>query len=88
MMLIEEAKQRESNGIQKKHNIRLIANAAGGLLPSVAEDLRNTFGRSTIILPSYGMTECMPISCPPSNYQVLSQPMGEGAVVRDRSTLS
>jgi hypothetical protein len=36
-------------------NIRFIANAAGGLLPVLAEGLRDTF-RATI-LTSYGMTE-------------------------------
>lgn len=35
--------------------IRLICNAAGGLLPSLAIDLKSTF--KAIILPSYGMTE-------------------------------
>lgn len=35
--------------------IRLVCNAAGGLLPSLACQLRDTFG--SIVLPSYGMTE-------------------------------
>jgi hypothetical protein len=35
--------------------IRMICNAAGGLLPTLAEELRDTFGGATI-LPSYGMT--------------------------------
>lgn len=47
---------------------RLICNAAGGLLPSLAEQLLNTF-RCTV-LPSYGMTECMPISTPPLDYRL------------------
>ncbi|KAH9846200.1 acetyl-CoA synthetase-like protein [Lenzites betulinus] len=46
--------------------IRMIANAAGGLLPSLAVQLRDTFG--AVILPSYGMTECMPIASPPTTY--------------------
>ncbi len=33
---------------------RLICNAAGGLLPVLAEELKNTFGAT--ILPSYGST--------------------------------
>ena len=49
-------------------NMRLICNAAGGLLPSLACTLRDTF--NCIVLPSYGMTECMPISSPPLNYQL------------------
>lgn len=53
--------------LQKAH-FRLICNAAGGLLPSLAEQLRNTF-RCTV-LPSYGMTECMPISTPPLSYEL------------------
>eukprot|EP00026_Physarum_polycephalum_P000199 Phypoly_transcript_00199.p1 GENE.Phypoly_transcript_00199~~Phypoly_transcript_00199.p1 ORF type:complete len:1729 (+),score=274.19 Phypoly_transcript_00199:185-5371(+) len=70
MMLIEEAKRRKAEKIRLRHRIRIIANAAGGLLPSIAEELRNTFGANSIILPSYGMTECMPISCPPSGYKL------------------
>lgn len=35
--------------------IRLACNAAGGLLPSLACQLRDTF--NCIVLPSYGMTE-------------------------------
>ncbi|KAJ6481523.1 acetyl-CoA synthetase-like protein, partial [Mycena vitilis] len=46
--------------------IRMIANAAGGLLPSLAVELRDTFG--AVVLPSYGMTECMPITTPPPTY--------------------
>ena len=35
--------------------LRMIANAAGGLLPSMARELRQTFNAN--VLPSYGMTE-------------------------------
>ncbi|KAJ7230643.1 acetyl-CoA synthetase-like protein [Mycena pura] len=48
--------------------IRMIANAAGGLLPSLAVSLKSTF--EAVILPSYGMTECMPIASPPITYQL------------------
>ncbi|MCJ1437717.1 hypothetical protein MMC27_007104 [Xylographa pallens] len=51
-----------------RSQIRLVCNAAGGLLPSLALQLRTTF--ECIVLPSYGMTECMPISTPPLNYQL------------------
>jgi acyl-CoA synthetase (AMP-forming)/AMP-acid ligase II len=44
--------------------LRMIANAAGDLLPSLAIQLCDTFGAN--VLPAYGMTECMPISSPPS----------------------
>ncbi|KAJ7753545.1 acetyl-CoA synthetase-like protein [Mycena metata] len=48
--------------------MRMICNAAGGLLPSLAVDLQTTF--QAVILPSYGMTECMPIASPPITYQL------------------
>lgn len=57
----------------KKSQIRLICNAAGGLLPSLAIQLRETFSSKSVectVLPSYGMTECMPISTPPLNYRL------------------
>jgi len=37
-------------------SIKMIANAAGGLLPSLAVQLKETFG-DCAVLPSYGMTE-------------------------------
>ncbi|KAK7056427.1 hypothetical protein VNI00_002982 [Paramarasmius palmivorus] len=49
--------------------IRMICNAAGGLLPSLARELKGRF-EGAIILPSYGMTECMPIASPPTTYQL------------------
>jgi acyl-coenzyme A synthetase/AMP-(fatty) acid ligase len=58
--------------------LRMIANAAGGLLPSLAFELRDTFHAN--ILPSYGMTECMPISSPPAMYQ-LEKPGTSGVAV-------
>lgn len=48
--------------------IQMICNAAGGLLPSLAKELRAVFRCS--VLPSYGMTECMPIASPPVTYQL------------------
>ena len=59
-------------------NLRMIANAAGGLLPSLAQELRRVFGAN--VLPSYGMTECMPISSPPSTYE-LEKPGTSGVAV-------
>ena len=50
-------------------NIRLIANAAGGLLPVLAKRLAKTFPNATV-MPSYGMTECMPIAAPPVAYKL------------------
>ncbi|KAG7094621.1 putative NRPS-like protein biosynthetic cluster [Marasmius oreades] len=49
--------------------IRMICNAAGGLLPSLALDLKERFA-GAVVLPSYGMTECMPIASPPKTYQL------------------
>ncbi|KAL0060241.1 hypothetical protein AAF712_012996 [Marasmius tenuissimus] len=49
--------------------IRMICNAAGGLLPSLALDLKERFD-GAVVLPSYGMTECMPIASPPTTYQL------------------
>ncbi|KAJ6465986.1 AMP-dependent synthetase and ligase [Mycena vulgaris] len=57
--------------------IRMICNAAGGLLPSLAAELQITF--RAVILPSYGMTECMPIASPPITYQ-LDRPGCSGIV--------
>ena len=50
------------------HKLRFICNAAGDLLPSTAERLRARFDAT--ILPGYGMTECMPITCPPLDYRL------------------
>jgi acyl-CoA synthetase (AMP-forming)/AMP-acid ligase II/acetyltransferase-like isoleucine patch superfamily enzyme len=63
---------------QIRPNLRMIANAAGGLLPSLAVQLQNTFHAN--ILPSYGMTECMPISSPPATYN-LEKPGTSGVAV-------
>ena len=60
-------------------SLRMIANAAGGLLPSLAEKMRD-FYQGAAVLPSYGMTECMPISSPPANYN-LSKPGTSGIPV-------
>ena len=62
----------------KAFRLKMIANAAGGLLPSLAQELRQTF--QAAVLPSYGMTECMPISSPPANYD-LSKPGTSGVPV-------
>ena len=53
-------------------SVRFIANAAGGLLPILAETLQKEF--DCIILTSYGMTECMPISSPSQEYRL--RPIG------------
>ena len=50
-------------------HMRFIANAAGALSPSLASALQQTFSKA-VILTSYGMTECMPISTPPQSYRL------------------
>ncbi|KKA26603.1 hypothetical protein TD95_003413 [Thielaviopsis punctulata] len=57
-----------SDAVRDKSRFRLICNAAGGLLPTLAGELQAMF--HCTILPSYGMTECMPISTPPLTYQL------------------
>lgn len=52
-MILAEAKLRPE--ALKKSCIRLACNAAGGLLPSLAYQLRDAF--KCVVLPSYGMTE-------------------------------
>ena len=54
----------------------MVGNAASGLPPNIATQMRSTFG--AVILPSYGMTECMPISSPPTSYE-LQKPGTSGA---------
>lgn len=58
--------------------LRMIANAAGGLLPSLARELQHAFHAN--VLPSYGMTECMPITSPPANFR-LEKPGTSGVAV-------
>lgn len=54
---VEEAASRaKSETLPTNPGIRFIANAAGALLPALAERMKTTFNCS--ILPGYGMTEC------------------------------
>ena len=48
-------------------DVRLLCNAAGPLLPSLALELQRVFSGAAV-LPCYGMTECMPIAAPPPSY--------------------
>ncbi|OJJ84711.1 uncharacterized protein ASPGLDRAFT_170616 [Aspergillus glaucus CBS 516.65] len=63
-MILGEAEHRPD--AVKQSVIQFICNAGGGLPPTLAVQLRDTF--RCVILPSYGMTECMPIAAPPKNY--------------------
>eukprot|EP01035_Chromulina_nebulosa_P020495 gene20495-26589_t len=42
-------------------SVRFVANAAGGLLPTLADSLKSTF--DCVVLTSYGMTEWFVIIC-------------------------
>ncbi|KAJ5632069.1 NRPS-like protein biosynthetic cluster [Penicillium lividum] len=63
-MILGEAKHRPE--AVKQSAIEFICNAGAGLPPTLAVQLHDTF--HSVILPSYGMTECMPIAAPPKNY--------------------
>ncbi len=62
--ILQEGERRPDSA----HRLRFICNAAGALLPSTADRLRGRFDAA--ILPGYGMTECMPIACPPLDYRL------------------
>lgn len=62
--ILQEGEQRPGSA----YSLRFICNAAGDLLPSTADRLRARFDAT--ILPGYGMTECMPIACPPLDYRL------------------
>ncbi|KAJ5565415.1 hypothetical protein N7513_001657 [Penicillium frequentans] len=63
-MILGEAKHRPE--AVKQSVIKFICNAGAGLPPTLAAQLHDTF--HSVILPSYGMTECMPIAAPPKDY--------------------
>lgn len=67
-ILLQAEQRRSTNSDLSTSSIRFIANAAGGLLPVLALGLKATF--KCLILTSYGMTECMPISTPPPEYNL------------------
>jgi acyl-CoA synthetase (AMP-forming)/AMP-acid ligase II len=66
-------------GPRPPNRIRLVANAAGPLLPAATDSLRACFPNAAV-LPCYGMTECMPITCPPPGY-ALERPGSCGQAV-------
>ncbi|KAI9204256.1 uncharacterized protein BJ171DRAFT_459609 [Polychytrium aggregatum] len=66
--ILQEGRQRFTGAKKVPTSIRMICNAGGGLLPSLAVELREYFGCT--VLPSYGMTECMPATTPPLNYKL------------------
>lgn len=58
----------QSKSVGATIRLRLVANAAAALPHALAVKLRSTF--HAVVLPSYGMTECMPISTPPTDYRL------------------
>ena len=79
---------RDNNNVR---SIRFIANAAGALLPILAEELKRIFP-SAVILTSYGMTECMPISTPSQSYKMdpvgtSGLPTGPDIIITDEEHL-
>ena len=62
--ILSEYNRREERNTTCCWKLRMVTNAAGGLLESLALQLQDTFFNA-VILPSYGMTECMPISSSP-----------------------
>ncbi|UJR19403.1 hypothetical protein I4U23_022533 [Adineta vaga] len=66
--ILQTKESRQASGNDTETVLRMICNAGGGLLPSMAQQLQRAF--KTVILPCYGMTECMPISCPSLDYQL------------------
>ncbi|KAJ5164257.1 AMP-dependent synthetase/ligase [Penicillium coprophilum] len=65
-MILAEAEHRPD--AVKQSAIQFICNAGGGLPPTLAVQLHDLF--HCTVLPSYGMTECMPIAAPPRDYKL------------------
>ncbi|CAI7564259.1 unnamed protein product [Penicillium crustosum] len=75
-MILAEAEHRPD--AVKQSVIKFICNAGGGLPPTLAVQLHDVF--HCVVLPSYGMTECMPIAAPPRDYK-LDRPGTSGKIV-------
>lgn len=73
LMILAEVDERMD--ALSRSQIRFVCSAAGALLPSLAIRLQEAFGCA--ILPSYGMTECLPIAAPPTDY-ALDRPGASG----------
>lgn len=77
MAILDEGRRRAVELVDQP--IRMICNAGGGMQHSLAVELRMFF-KNSIVLPSYGMSECMPISTPPVDY-ALERPGTSGRSV-------
>lgn len=60
--------------------LRAIRSAGAELPDAMARDLAELFGEAVAILPTYGMTEAMPIAAPPASYR-LERPGSVGRVL-------
>lgn len=49
--------------------VKIVCNAGAALTPSLAKKIKSIFSQAAV-LPSYGMTECMPICAPPIDYDL------------------
>ncbi|KAI9360488.1 acetyl-CoA synthetase-like protein [Zopfochytrium polystomum] len=67
--ILEEGRRRYGTAARERTGIRLICNAGGAMPHGLAVELREFFAGATV-LPSYGMTECMPIATPPLDYKL------------------
>jgi acyl-CoA synthetase (AMP-forming)/AMP-acid ligase II len=65
-MILAQAEQ--YGDIVNQSSIRFVCNAGSGIPPTLAAQLQKTFKCN--VLPSYGMTECTPITAPPLNYNL------------------
>ncbi|MEM1168617.1 MAG: condensation domain-containing protein [Cyanobacteria bacterium P01_H01_bin.35] len=62
-VILEYAEQAiATNGTSPTHSLRLIRNCSAALLPAIAERMASTFNCE--VLPTYAMTESMPICSP------------------------
>ncbi|ORX46049.1 hypothetical protein DM01DRAFT_1339686 [Hesseltinella vesiculosa] len=52
--------------------VKTISNGGGSLAPNLAQDLQLCFPNA-VVMPSYGMTECMPMTAPPRDYALECQ---------------
>ncbi|ORZ14195.1 hypothetical protein BCR42DRAFT_492821 [Absidia repens] len=66
--ILQEGSMRKQTEKQRE-SVKMVCNAGGDLLPMLANRLKAMFP-SAVVLPSYGMTECLPISAPPRDYDL------------------
>jgi acyl-CoA synthetase (AMP-forming)/AMP-acid ligase II/acyl carrier protein/dienelactone hydrolase len=64
--------------------LRAIRSAGAELPETMAQDLLDLFGSAVGILPTYGMTEAMPIAAPPTSYR-LERPGSVGYILSSTS---